>query len=187
MTPKEASTTKARKTSTKSTVNPQTVNTATSDENSASIEAGIRHVIPEAPRPFLFGFMPSLTARPPMTIICIVDDSNCCVRSRGIPPCHSIAGMKRAIKILVSMVRFVITIPQTRNAIVGLPPTVATVRPKSPALDLSWQLSHKTSAAKYDRIQCRRDFTANDEIEKSPRLSRTEAIFGVEKNFQVST
>jgi len=107
-----------------------------------------------------------------------IDDSNCCVRSRGIPPCHSIAGMKRAIKNLVSMVRFVVTIPQTRNAIVGLPPTVATVRPKSPALDLSWQLSHKTSLAKCDRIQYRRDFTANDEIEKSPRLSRTGAIFG---------
>ena len=136
MTPKEASTTKARKTSTKSTVNPQTVNTATSDENSASIEAGIRHVIPEAPRPFLFGFMPSLTARPPMTIICIVDDSNCCVRSRGIPPCHSIAGMKRAIKNLVSMVRFVVTIPQTRNAIVGLHLTVATVRLKKSSAGL---------------------------------------------------
>ena len=59
-----------------------------------------------------------------------IDDSNCCVRSRGIPPCHSIAGMKRAIKILVSMVRFVVTIPQTRNAIVGLHLTVATVRLK---------------------------------------------------------
>lgn len=54
MTSKEASTTRLRKTSTKSAVNPQTVTTATSDENKASIEAGIRRVIPEASRPFLF-------------------------------------------------------------------------------------------------------------------------------------
>ena len=34
--------------------NPQAVTTATSDENKASTEAGIRRVIPEASRPFLF-------------------------------------------------------------------------------------------------------------------------------------
>lgn len=54
MTPKEASTTRLRKTSTKSAANPQAVTTATSDENKASTEAGIRRVIPEASRPFLF-------------------------------------------------------------------------------------------------------------------------------------
>ncbi len=69
MTPKEASTTKARKTSAKSTANPQAVATVTSDEKNASIEAGIRCVIPKASRPFLSGFMPSTTTRLPMTII----------------------------------------------------------------------------------------------------------------------
>lgn len=54
MTPKEASTTRLRKTRTKSAANPQAVTTATSDENKASTEAGIRRVIPEASRPFLF-------------------------------------------------------------------------------------------------------------------------------------
>ena len=58
MTPKEASTIKARKTSTESAASPQTVRIATSEENSASMEAGIRHVIPEASRPFCLGFMP---------------------------------------------------------------------------------------------------------------------------------
>ncbi len=53
MTPKEASTIKARKTSTESAASPQTVRIATSEENSASMEAGIRRVTPEASRPFL--------------------------------------------------------------------------------------------------------------------------------------
>lgn len=47
ITPKEASTTKARKTSTKSAANPQIVKTVTSDESNASIEAGIRRVTPK--------------------------------------------------------------------------------------------------------------------------------------------
>ena len=53
MTPKETSTTKTRKTSTESAASPQTVTIATSEENSASIEAGIRRVTPKASRPFL--------------------------------------------------------------------------------------------------------------------------------------
>ena len=53
MTPKEASTIKARKTSTESAASPQTVKIATSEERNASMEAGIRHVIPKASRPFL--------------------------------------------------------------------------------------------------------------------------------------
>ena len=53
MTPKEASTIKARKTRTESAASPQTVTTANSEEKNASIEAGIRHVTPEASRPFL--------------------------------------------------------------------------------------------------------------------------------------
>ena len=53
MTPKEASTTKTRKTSTESVASPQTVTIATSEENSASIEADIRRVISKASRPFL--------------------------------------------------------------------------------------------------------------------------------------
>ena len=83
MTPKEANTIKARKTRTESAVSPQTVRIATSEERNASMEAGIRHVTPEASRPFLFlDLCQSQTARLPMTINCIVDDSNCCVRSR---------------------------------------------------------------------------------------------------------
>ena len=53
MTPKDASTIKARKTSTESAASPQTVKIATSEERNASMEAGIRHVTPEASRPFL--------------------------------------------------------------------------------------------------------------------------------------
>ena len=53
MTPKDANTIKARKTSTERAASPQTVRIATSEEKNASIEAGIRHVIPEASRPFL--------------------------------------------------------------------------------------------------------------------------------------
>ena len=47
ITPKEASTTKARKTSTKSAASPQIVKTVTSDESNASMEAGIRRVTPK--------------------------------------------------------------------------------------------------------------------------------------------
>ena len=54
MTPKDANTIKARKTSTESAASPQTVRIATSEERNASMEAGIRHVTPEALRPFLF-------------------------------------------------------------------------------------------------------------------------------------
>ena len=45
MTPKDASTIKARKTSTESAASPQIVRIATSEERNASMEAGIRHVI----------------------------------------------------------------------------------------------------------------------------------------------
>ena len=75
MIPKDASTIKARKTSTESAANPQTVRIATSEEKKASMEAGIRHVTPVASRPFFLDLCRSQTARLPMTINCIVDDS----------------------------------------------------------------------------------------------------------------
>ena len=53
MTPKEASTTKARKTDTEHAASPQIVRIVTSEERNASMEAGICHVTPEASRPFL--------------------------------------------------------------------------------------------------------------------------------------